>query len=191
MYPSCLMAQPPQMHSLAGALTAKNPFLLISVVSSLWTANKMLRESTSAARFKHARGYDADVQLSVNDKGETVMGVDGKAVMEEQTVEDQSIVQGPMASQVAIKMFGTNGGGYANANAAHPFENPTPLSNFLQMLALLCIGSQRQHRIIRQTGAILPIHCPTGPVEPRQPAARPDPLRTAAVNDQRQHRIAR
>ncbi len=47
----------------------------------------------------------------------------------------QTIPQGPMASQVAIKMLGTNGGGYTNANAAHPFENPTPLSNFLQMLS--------------------------------------------------------
>ena len=53
----------------------------------------------------------------------------------------QTILQGPMASQVAIKMLGTNGGGYTNANAAHPFENPTPLSNFLQMLAIFAIPS--------------------------------------------------
>ena len=46
-----------------------------------------------------------------------------------------------MASQVAIKMLGTNGGGYVNANAAHPFENPTPLSNFIQMLSIFSIGS--------------------------------------------------
>jgi K+-transporting ATPase ATPase A chain len=51
----------------------------------------------------------------------------------------QTIVQGPMASQVAIKMLGTNGGGYTNANAAHPFENPTPLSNFVQMLSIFLI----------------------------------------------------
>src|SRR5262245_36624953 len=76
-----------------------------------------------------------------NDKGETVLGPDGKPVMEEQIIEEQTIVQGPMASQVAIKMLGTNGGGYVNANAAHPFENPTPLSNFLQMLAIFSIGS--------------------------------------------------
>ena len=59
------------------------------------------------------------------------------------TLEDatQTIVQGPMASQVAIKMLGTNGGGYVNANASHPFENPTPLSNFLQMLSIFSIGS--------------------------------------------------
>jgi K+-transporting ATPase ATPase A chain len=62
-------------------------------------------------------------------------------VMVSQTVDQQSIVQGPMASQVAIKMLGTNGGGYANANAAYPFENPTPLSNFLQMLSIFVIGS--------------------------------------------------
>ena len=76
-----------------------------------------------------------------NDKGETIKGPDGKAVTEEQTVTDQNIVQGPMASQVAIKMLGTNGGGYINANAAHPFENPTPLSNFFQMLSIFSIGS--------------------------------------------------
>jgi K+-transporting ATPase ATPase A chain len=53
----------------------------------------------------------------------------------------QTIAQGPVASQVAIKMFGTNGGGFFNANAAHPFENPTPLSNFLQMLSIFAIPS--------------------------------------------------
>jgi K+-transporting ATPase ATPase A chain len=73
--------------------------------------------------------------------GETVLDAQGKAVMEKQQVEQQSIVQGPMASQVAIKLLGTNGGGYTNANAAHPFENPTPLSNFLQMLSIFSIGS--------------------------------------------------
>jgi potassium-transporting ATPase potassium-binding subunit len=51
----------------------------------------------------------------------------------------QSIAQGPMASQVAIKMIGTNGGGFTNANAAHPYENPTPFSNLLQMLAIFLI----------------------------------------------------
>src|SRR5262249_61588510 len=74
-----------------------------------------------------------------NDKGETTKGPDGKAITEEQTVREQTIVQGPMASQVAIKMLGTNGGGYVNANAAHPFENPTPLSNFIQMLSIFAI----------------------------------------------------
>jgi len=73
--------------------------------------------------------------------GQPVNGADGKPVMVDQTVDTQTIVQGPMASQVAIKMLGTNGGGYVNANAAHPFENPTPLSNFLQMLSIFAIPS--------------------------------------------------
>src|SRR5580704_9348947 len=65
----------------------------------------------------------------------------GNAVMEEQTVDSQTITEGPMASQMAIKMLGTNGGGFVNANAAHPFENPTPLSNFIQMLSICAIPS--------------------------------------------------
>jgi K+-transporting ATPase ATPase A chain len=86
-----------------------------------------------------------------NDKGETIKGPDGKAVMEEQTITDQSIPQGPMASQVAIKMLGTNGGGYTNANAAYPFENPTPLSNLIQMLSIFAIGSGLTYYLGRQT----------------------------------------
>ena len=82
-------------------------------------------------------------------KGQPVMT--NVAVMVDQKVEEQSIVQGPMASQVAIKLLGTNGGGYANANAAHPFENPTPLSNFLQMLSILAIGSGLTYYLGRMT----------------------------------------
>jgi K+-transporting ATPase ATPase A chain len=63
----------------------------------------------------------------------------------------QTIVQGPMASQVAIKILGTNGGGYANANAAHPFENPTPLANFLQMLSIFAIPSALTWYLGRET----------------------------------------
>ncbi|MFA6110734.1 MAG: potassium-transporting ATPase subunit KdpA [Candidatus Latescibacterota bacterium] len=58
-----------------------------------------------------------------------------------QAAVTQTIAQGPVASQVAIKMLGTNGGGFMNANAAHPYENPTPLSNFIQMLSIFAIPS--------------------------------------------------
>jgi len=77
----------------------------------------------------------------VDKDGKAVVDAKGNPVMEEQTVTEQNIVQGPMASQIAIKMLGTNGGGYTNANAAQPFENPTPLSNFIQMLSIFSIGS--------------------------------------------------
>ena len=67
----------------------------------------------------------------------------------------QTIAQGPVASQVAIKMLGTNGGGFFNANAAHPFENPTPLSNFVQMLSIFAIPSALTYylgRMVRKQG---------------------------------------
>lgn len=67
-------------------------------------------------------------------------------------VDQQVIAQGPMASQVAIKMLGTNGGGFANANAAHPYENPTPLSNFVQMLSIFSIGSGLTWYLGKSTG---------------------------------------
>jgi K+-transporting ATPase ATPase A chain len=67
----------------------------------------------------------------------TTTGADGKATT--QTVTTQSIAQGPVASQEAIKMLGTNGGGFFNTNSAHPFENPTPFSNFLEMFSIFLI----------------------------------------------------
>ena len=100
----------------------------------------MIQNFKPYTRARLLEPYKVSVEKK-NDKGETIKGPDGKPVMEEQTVEEQTIVQGPMASQVAIKMLGTNGGGYVNANAAHPFENPTPLSNFIQMLSIFSIGS--------------------------------------------------
>jgi K+-transporting ATPase ATPase A chain len=82
------------------------------------------------------------VQVAKKDTtDQEVTGTRGNPVMEEQKVETQTIAQGPMASQVAIKMLGTNGGGFVNANASHPYENPTPLSNFIQMLSIFLIPS--------------------------------------------------
>ena len=80
-----------------------------------------------------------------------IVDKDGKGLLEDQTITDQTIPQGPVASQVAIKMLGTNGGGYMNANAAHPFENPTPLSNFFQMLSIFSIGSALTYYLGRMT----------------------------------------
>jgi K+-transporting ATPase ATPase A chain len=83
--------------------------------------------------------------------GKPVVGPDGKPVMD--TVTDQVIAQGPVASQEAIKMLGTNGGGFFNANSAHPFENPTPLSNYLQMLSIFVIPAGLTYTLGRMTGS--------------------------------------
>jgi K+-transporting ATPase ATPase A chain len=83
--------------------------------------------------------------------GRPAVGQDGKPVMD--TVTDQVIAQGPVASQEAIKMLGTNGGGFFNANSAHPFENPTPLSNYLQMLSIFVIPAGLTYTLGRMTGS--------------------------------------
>ena len=83
--------------------------------------------------------------------GKPAVGQDGKPLMD--TVTDQVIAQGPVASQEAIKMLGTNGGGFFNANSAHPFENPTPLSNYLQMLSIFVIPAGLTYTLGRMTGS--------------------------------------
>src|SRR5271165_3452265 len=83
--------------------------------------------------------------------GKPMVGQDGKPVMD--TVTDQTIAQGPVASQEAIKMFGTNGGGFFGANSSHPFENPTPLSNYLQMLSIFLIPAGLTYTLGRMTGS--------------------------------------
>jgi K+-transporting ATPase ATPase A chain len=71
--------------------------------------------------------------------GVALQDASGKPVLEAVEVKEQMIAVGPAASQVAIKQLGTNGGGFFNVNSAHPLENPTPLSNFLEMLSILLI----------------------------------------------------
>ncbi len=80
-----------------------------------------------------------------------VTGSDGKTTT--QTVTQQVIAQGPVASQEVIKEFGTNGGGFFNANSAHPFENPTPLSNFFEMVLIFAIPSGLTYTLGRMTGS--------------------------------------
>ncbi|WP_207004268.1 potassium-transporting ATPase subunit KdpA [Trinickia mobilis] len=72
-------------------------------------------------------------------QGNPVKDAKGNPVMVDTKVEKQTIAMGPVASQEAIKMLGTNGGGFFNANSAHPYENPTPFSNFLQIFSMLII----------------------------------------------------
>ena len=83
--------------------------------------------------------------------GKPMLSQDGKPMTD--AVTDQTIAQGPVASQEAIKMLGTNGGGFFNANSAHPFENPTPLSNYLQMLSIFAIPAGLTYTLGRMTGS--------------------------------------
>jgi K+-transporting ATPase ATPase A chain len=83
--------------------------------------------------------------------GKPAMDGKGKPVMD--TVTTQTIAQGPVASQEIIKEWGTNGGGFFNANSAHPFENPTPITNLFEMFCIFAIGSGLTYTLGRMTGS--------------------------------------
>jgi K+-transporting ATPase ATPase A chain len=83
--------------------------------------------------------------------GKPAVDAAGKPVMD--TVTEQTIAQGPVASQEVIKQFGTNGGGFFNANSAHPFENPTPFSNFIEMFGIFAISAGLTYTLGRMTGS--------------------------------------
>jgi K+-transporting ATPase ATPase A chain len=93
--------------------------------------------------------------------GQPVKDAQGNAVTEKAATQTQTLPMGPVASQEAIKMLGTNGGGFFNANSAHPYENPTPLTNFVQMLSIflipgaLCLSFGRMVGDMRQGWAVL------------------------------------
>ncbi len=110
---------------------------------------------------QNLRPYDTakliDPQSTQVDKkdahGNVVNGPDGKPLQETQQVTEQTIAQGPVASQEIIKEFGTNGGGFFNANSAHPFENPTPFTNLLEMVAIFAISAGLTCTLGRMTGS--------------------------------------
>ena len=88
-----------------------------------------------------------------DDAGNAITNPDGTMVKEKQTVETQTIAQGPVASQEIIKQWGTNGGGFFNTNSAHPFENPTPFTNLLEMLAIFGVSAGLTYTLGRMTGS--------------------------------------
>ena len=100
-------------------------------------------------------------QAKKDASGEAVKDAKGNPVMEDLKTDLQTLAMGPVASQEAIKMLGTNGGGFFNANSAHPFENPSALTNFFQMLAIflipaaLCFAFGREVGDLRQGWALL------------------------------------
>jgi K+-transporting ATPase ATPase A chain len=110
---------------------------------------------------QNLRAYDTakllEPQISTVDKkdanGNILTNPDGSNQKETQTVSDQTIAQGPVASQEFIKELGTNGGGFYNVNSAHPFENPTPFTNFIEMLAIFSLGAGLTYALGRMTGS--------------------------------------
>ena len=87
----------------------------------------------------------------VNADGKPAVDASGKPVMDR--VDTQTIAQGPVASQEIIKEYGTNGGGFFGANSAHPSENPTPLTNYIEMFAIFAIGAGLTYTLGRMTGS--------------------------------------
>jgi potassium-transporting ATPase potassium-binding subunit len=85
--------------------------------------------------------------------GNVVTDANGQPVKETQQVTEQVIAQGPVASQEFIKEWGTNGGGFFNVNSAHPFENPTPFTNLIEMLAIFAISAGLTYTLGRMTGS--------------------------------------
>src|SRR5262249_13826397 len=110
---------------------------------------------------QNLRPYDTvkllDPQTAQVDKkdasGQVINGPDGKPLQETQRIGEQVIAQGPVASQEFIKEWGTNGGGFFNANSAHPFENPTPVTNLLEMFAIFAVSAGLTYTLGRMTGS--------------------------------------
>ena len=98
---------------------------------------------------QNLRPYD---KVAVVDP-QTVTTTDASGKPQTQVVTEQTIAQGPVASQEIIKEFGTNGGGFFNANSAHPFENPTPLSNFFEMFCIFAISAGLTFTLGQMTGS--------------------------------------
>ncbi len=101
--------------------------------------------------YDHAKIVETQQVPKVDANGKLVLGADGKPATDR--VSEQVIAQGPIASQEIIKEWGTNGGGFFNANSAHPFENPTPLSNLIEMFAIFAIAAGLTYTLGQMTNS--------------------------------------
>ncbi|KAF0099726.1 MAG: K+-transporting ATPase ATPase A chain [bacterium] len=135
--------------------------LPLSLILSLTLVSQGVVQNFAAyERATLVQPYEYEVTKTGLD-GQAMKNAQGNPVMEKATATEQVIAVGPAASQIAIKQLGTNGGGFFNVNSAHPLENPTPLSNFLEVLAILiipaalCFTFGRFVGDLRQGGAIL------------------------------------
>ena len=119
--------------------------LPLSLAAALFLVSQGVIQNFSAYKtipLVRSVAYD---KPKLDDKGKAIKDAKGNPVMESVTAREVTIPMGPVASQEAIKELGTNGGGFFNANSAHPFENPTPLTNFVEMLLILLIPAALTH----------------------------------------------
>jgi potassium-transporting ATPase potassium-binding subunit len=156
--------------------------LPISVVGALWLVSQGV--------VQNLRPYDS--ATVIDPPALTAPGPDGKPLT--RVVRQQTIAQGPVASQEVIKQFGTNGGGFFNANSAHPFENPTPLTNFAAMFGIFAISSGLTYTLGSMTGsrahgwavwAAMAFLFLAGVTVAYRAEARGNPMLTSAGADQR------
>jgi K+-transporting ATPase ATPase A chain len=113
--------------------------LPLSIIFSVFLMGQGVIQNFSAYKEVTLLDPVSFTQVKTDSNNQALQDKEGKPVTELITSKTQTIAMGPVASQEAIKMIGTNGGGFFNANSAHPYENPTPLSNFFQMLAIFLI----------------------------------------------------
>ena len=113
--------------------------LPVAVVFAVFLVGQGVIQNFDAAKEATTLEVNAYQQPKNGADGQPLKDAKGNPVMEDLKAPTQSLAMGPIASQEAIKLIGTNGGGPFNANSAHPFENPTPLSNFVQMLSIFLI----------------------------------------------------
>jgi K+-transporting ATPase ATPase A chain len=126
--------------------------LPISVILALALAGQGVVQNFSA--YKDVTTIEAlnFQQPKTDTEGNPIKDAAGNPVTENATTHTQTLPMGPMASQEAIKELGTNGGGFVNANSAHPYENPTPLANLLEMLAIVLIPAALTYTFGRMVG---------------------------------------
>jgi K+-transporting ATPase ATPase A chain len=128
-------------------------FLPICIVAALFLVSQGVVQNFrpyDAAQLLEKQTIEVDEKDSA---GNVITRADGTTVKEKQIVDTQTIAQGPVASQEAIKQFGTNGGGFFNTNSAHPFENPTPFSNLIEMLGIFAISAGLTYALGKMTGS--------------------------------------
>ncbi|MEO7709584.1 MAG: potassium-transporting ATPase subunit KdpA [Caldimonas sp.] len=113
--------------------------LPLSLVLAVFLVSQGVVQNLDAPRAVTTLEVNAYPQPKTDAAGQPLKDAQGAPVMEDVRSPTQAIAMGPVASQEAIKLLGTNGGGFFNANSAHPYENPTPLSNFVQMLSIFAI----------------------------------------------------